>query len=89
MQEFRQLAINKIVKIMIMNLHLPEDKSNVNSEEEIFDNNLESEISTTLRGNCRGRDSSNSRDNHSNRDNCGNHDSHSGHGGRGSHGTGG
>ncbi|CAG8799282.1 6562_t:CDS:1, partial [Dentiscutata erythropus] len=31
------------------------DESNSNSEEEISDNDLEPEISTTLRGNRRGR----------------------------------
>ncbi|CAG8807297.1 11666_t:CDS:2, partial [Gigaspora rosea] len=55
------------------------DKSNVNSEKEIFDNNLEPEISITLYGNQRGRgrprltttnqDSSNSRGKHGNHSN--------------------
>ncbi|CAG8600923.1 1672_t:CDS:2, partial [Scutellospora calospora] len=57
------------------------DELNVNSEEEIFDNNLEPEISTTLCGNRRGRgrrrvttteqDSSNSRSKRGNRGNRG------------------
>ncbi|CAG8748145.1 1011_t:CDS:2, partial [Cetraspora pellucida] len=62
------------------------DESNVNLEEEIFDNNLEPEISTTLYRNRQGRDSSNSCGNcsncgnHDNSNSCGGHSDHRGHG---------
>ncbi|CAG8770982.1 3363_t:CDS:2 [Gigaspora rosea] len=66
------------------------DESNVNSEEEIFDNNLEPEYQPLYAGIVEVESNSRSyRGNRGNRSNRGSRSGHRGHGGRRDHGTGG